>query len=42
MADPEPVVAAPQSETAEQVVEGLLGQIEPILAYIRETSARLA
>jgi potassium-dependent mechanosensitive channel len=42
MADPEPVVVAPPPETAEQVVEGVRGRIEPILAYIQETSVSLA
>ncbi len=42
MADPKPVVVAPPPETAEQVVEGVRGRIEPILAYIQETSVSLA
>ena len=42
MADLKPDAAAPPPETAEQVVEGVRGRIEPILAYIQKTSESLA
>jgi hypothetical protein len=38
MADPKPDVAVPPPETAEQVVEGVRGRIEPILTYVQKTS----
>lgn len=42
MAHPKLDVAAPPPETAEQVVKGLRGRIESILAYIQKTSESLA
>jgi small-conductance mechanosensitive channel len=42
MADPKPDGPAAQPETAEQVVEGLRGRIDPAIQYIHETSERLA
>ena len=42
MADPKPDVAVPPPETAEQVVEGVRGRIEPILTYVQKTSESLA